>query len=295
MAFRRSGGTFFRRLIRRWDRLVGIDFTREAITVAVPLLNQDWLVSGVSLHVLPGIRAGSTRVSDVAVMLRGVLPHNIRRCAIGLDASEILLSPLAKSGRADRYAEKGVCEKEKLLPFDSYGYLTRVLELEARYILAIKNSRVRRYRGVARGAGLDVDVLTSRGFSIGMGLESLGVFSRDRKGALIELSTNAMHISLYSDGFPFEMTTRSVRSADGAVEYLMSCLEGTAFTGMPCGVVGGTEELRTMIRRSIEAASSMTCIDVDAAMNARVVGVSGTSERSLGTGALSSFGLCCIE
>ncbi len=295
MAFRRSGGKFFRRLSRRWDRLVGIDFTREAITVAVPLLNQDWLVSGVFVHVLPGKGPGPTRISEVAAMLRGVLPSNIRRCAMGLDASEILLSPLAKSCRADRYEEKGVCEKEELLPFDSYGYLTRVLEFEARYILAIKNSRVRRYRGVARGAGLDVDVLTSRGFSIGMGLESLGVFSRDRKGALIELSTNAMHLSLYSDGFPFEMTTRSVRSAEDAVEYLTSRLEGTAFAAMPCGVVGGTEELRLMVRRSIQAASSMTCIDVNAVMNARVVGVSGTSERSLGTGALSSFGLCCIE
>ena len=120
MVLKWSGGTFFRRLSRRWDRVVGIDIAREAITVAVPVLHQDSLVTGVFVHVFPGRGEGSTRVSEGAALLRGVLPRNIRRCAIGLDSSEILLLPLVTSCRADRCAEDGGSEKQDLLPFDSY-------------------------------------------------------------------------------------------------------------------------------------------------------------------------------
>ena len=288
-------GTFFRRLSRRWDPLVGIDIARDAITVSVPVRTEDAPVSDVVVHVLPGSGEGPAKASDIAAMLRSVLPKHAWRCAIALEPSEILLSSLAKRSGADGWAEKGLDKKEDSLPFDSYGYLTRILEMEARYILAIRNSRFRRYWSVARRAGLDVDALTQRSFSIGMGLEALGVFSRDRKGALVELSTSSTHFSLYSCGFPLEIDTRLDCSVDDVARYLISRIEGLSLAEMPCGVLGGTEELRTMFRGTIETSSSIRCVDVDCLMRSRVIGAAERRDHSFGSGALSSFGLCCIE
>jgi hypothetical protein len=279
----------------RWDPIVGVDIAREAMTVAVVLPNQEIDLPRVRVHALSRRGEGRAGHVDVREMLRSVMPPNSRRCAIALDATEILFSPLDKPSRADiRRATEENSSEDSLL-FDGYGYVTRVLDDKYRFILAMKNSLVRRYRSLASTVGLDLDVLTPRSFSIGIGLEALGVFHRGGRGTLIELTVNATRLSIYDDGYPFETTLLSDHSVDKVVEYLTSRFERTALVGGRCGIIGGSEEVRAMFHRSMEAALSMACVDVEELLRGRVVSESVVGGHSLGIGTLSSFGLCCIE